>query len=39
MEMIIKTRGLTPSGLLTAIDAAHANSLYIVRTAKANSKV
>ena len=35
---IIKTRGLTPCGLLTAIEAAHANCRHIVRTAKANSK-
>ena len=39
IEIIIKTRGLTPCGLLTAIEAAHANCRHIVRTAKANSKV
>ena len=38
IEIIIKARGLTPCGLLTAIEAAHANCRHIVRTAKANSK-
>ena len=38
IEIIIRTRGLTPCGLLTAIEAAHANCRHNVRTGKANSK-
>ena len=37
IEIIIKTRGLTPCGLLTAIEAAHANCPHVVRTAQANA--